>query len=477
LYSADVSALVAAPPLALASRLLPNTGNAEQQLFPGFTVVALIVTAVTASLWRSRGQPTSRRPVALIFCAAACGFVAVAFFALFGRPWQLRVGGITIVSVTTAVKPLTCAIWCAVFGIAIEGRLARAWTAQSALAFYVCAAAAMYLLSFGPQPSFLGAPFWYRPPYAWLMELPGFSSVRAPARFAMLAELCLAVAAALAFVRIRDALPRRFAVAAAIVALCGAVADGWIRALPLVDLPPRFASLESTGQGPVVELPVGGAAGDIAALYRSMYHRRPLVNGYSGFVPTHYTMLGVALDAGDTTALDAMASGGPVTAVTSSDGRPAMILAASHADPAVTGYALPIRAVASGGRAIDHRPLTDGDRLSHWDSGSPQHGNETITIDLGSIRRVDGVTLAIGPYLGDFPRALAIETSEDVRSWPTRWSGRGAAPAIAGALRDPRTVPIALGFASVPARWIRLRQLSVDPMFHWSIAELIVWGR
>jgi hypothetical protein len=476
-YSADVTALAAAPPLALASRLLAAAGNPEQQLFPGFTVVALIAAAMMVSFWRSRNEPPPRRRLTFVLGAAACGFVALALFAQFGRPWQLRVGGTTLVSVTTPVKPLTAAIWCVMFAVAVEGRLARAWNARSALEFYVCAAAAMYILSFGPRPSFLGAPFWYKPPYAWLMELPGFSNVRAPARFAMLAEVCLAAAAALAFVRIRDSLPRRFAVATAIVALCGAVADGWIRALPLADLPPRFASLESIQDGAVVELPVGDIVGDIAALYRSMYHRRPIVNGYSGFIPTHYRVLRIAIDADGTGAFEAMTPGSPITVVAGSGGRVTTIPAAGHADPLPAGRPLPIHAVVAGGLGLDPALLTDSDGWTRWDSGSPQHGIETMTIDLGSIQRVDGLTLAIGPYLGDFPRVLAIELSDDLHSWTMRWSGRGGAKAIAGAVRDPRMVPLTFGFPATPARWVRLRQLGKDPVYHWSIADLTVFGR
>jgi hypothetical protein len=100
-----------------------------------------------------------------------------------------------------------------------------------------------------------------------------------------------------------------------------------------------------------------------------------------------------------------------------------------------------------------------------------------MTIDLGSVLRVDCVTLAIGPYLRDFPRELAIEVSEDLQTWTIPWSGRSGAKAVAAAVRDPRMVPLTFGFAPVPARWIRLRQLGTDPTFHWSIAELTVFGR
>ena len=488
-FSADLSALASASPFSLASLLLPAGGNHEQQLFPGFTVIVLLVTVMVASLWWSRSAPPSTvepRPAAssagrrlkLFFGLAACGFVIVALSAQFGGPWQVRVGRTTIASVSTPTKPLTAAIWCIVLAVAIGGRLTRARQARSALAFYVCAAAVMYVLSFGPQPSLLGTPFWYRPPYAWLMELPGFSTVRAPARFAMLAEVCLSAAAALAFARIRDSLPRRLAVAAAIVALCGAVADGWIRGLPMADLPPRFASIEATQAGVVIELPVGDVLGDIAAMYRSMYHHRPTMNGYSGFVPIHYRVLPIAIEADGLSAFDALASQAvPIAVFSGADGRLTTTSVGGKAEPLPTGQPLPILGVEAGGIGVDRAALTDGDRMTRWDSGSPQDGTETLTIDLGSAHRIDGVTLAIGPYLGDFPRALAIELSDDLRSWKLQWNGRCGAKAVAGAVRDPGMVPLIFGFPPASARWIRLRQLGADPRVHWSIAELTVTGR
>src|SRR5262249_62331332 len=70
------------------------------------------------------------------------------------------------------------------------------------LMFYSLATLLMYLLCFGPQPHFLGVPFMYEAPYGWLMNLPGYDTVRVPARFAMLAALCLAASAGLGFARL-----------------------------------------------------------------------------------------------------------------------------------------------------------------------------------------------------------------------------------------------------------------------------------
>jgi len=144
---------------------------------------------------------------------------------------------------------------------------------------------------------------------------------------------------------------------------------------------------------------------------------------------------------------------------------------------AQAGRSRRIRAAIVDDVAIDLKPMTDGDQTSRWVSPLPQRGDESIALDLGSIEEVDSVTLSMGPYLGEYPRALAIETSDDRQTWTSQWSGRGAPKVIAGALRDPATVPLALGFPVTRARWIRLREIGADPRFHWSIAELTVSGR
>ena len=92
-----------------------------------------------------------------------------------------------------------------------------AWRRRSALTFYALAAVVMWLFSLGPAPTLMNRPLIYKAPYAWLMLLPGVDGVRVPARFWMLAVLCLSVAAGLAirqlgarWPRLARALPRRW---------------------------------------------------------------------------------------------------------------------------------------------------------------------------------------------------------------------------------------------------------------------------
>ena len=168
------------------------------------------------------------------------------------------------------------------------------FTRRSPLIFYALATVLLWTLTLGPGES--DAVWWLRP-YRWLSILPGYSGLRAPARFAMLASLCLSVAAGLALARLRPQSRHGWA------ALCGAAIvgltiDGWMLPMPLA-VPPSKVILSGTDRAPVIEVPPDDARVSVAAMYRAMFHGRPIVNGYTGYIAPHYAILSSALRRGD----------------------------------------------------------------------------------------------------------------------------------------------------------------------------------
>jgi hypothetical protein len=368
--------------------------------------------------------------------------------------------------------------------------------------FYVLATGTMYLLCLGPRPRFLGEPFMNHGPYGLLMAMPGYDAVRAPARFAMLAALCLSVVAALAFARLTRCGRWFIRAPLAAIVIAGILVDSWIGEMPLPALPVRLQALESLPDGTaVLELPLGETGSDVAAMYRGMYHRRPVVNGYSGFLPRSYDVLRRGLDIRDPQMFDAVTAWGPVVVAVDGPrdegGRWARQLAARPGSVALgqeSGYrlfslaggaappelepGLPRLHVQSVTANVESQRIAlalDGDPETRWDSG-PQRGTEVVTVDLGVERRVDGLTMTIGDHSSDFPRVLAIETSRDGRTWSTEWQGSTAFIAFTGAVRHPTDSPMTFALPHVPARLVRLRQLGQDPMFSWTIFELRVFG-
>ena len=498
-FGADLTSFLDASPLLQFWRLT-RFHRAEGELFPGFTATLLVALLLGSWLWRSeRGArvPRARR----LLLAASFIFLGFALSTMILGPWSFTVGGLTLLSVRIVSKPLSIGLLLFAMVLLTTPQLAAAWRRRSPLMFYVLAMGAMYLLSFGPRPHFLGEPFMYRGPYSLLMMLPGYDSIRVPARFAMLAVLCLSVVAAFAFARLTARIGRRPRMLLAAAVACGVLVDSAIGEMPLKTLPLRFYSLESLpGREAVAELPFGDSSGDVEAMYRGIFHRRPVANGYSGFFPRGFEMLRRGFATRDPQMLDVLTAFGPVVIVIDkaqdADGRWETQVASRSGATLVAEesgrkmYALPAGAMSAEVGVSDRLPIqwaaasVNGDRMplaldgnpeTRWDSG-PQKGSEIVTIDLGTTQFVDGVTMTIGSHLSDFPRSLAIDTSDDGYDWTNRWQGSSAVIAFAAAVRRPNEMPLTFGLPHVPTRWLRLRQLGNDPVYYWSIFELSVFG-
>jgi hypothetical protein len=176
------------------------------------------------------------------------------------------------------VVALALAAVAAASGHAWRRRAARPWIGIGAIGF---------LLSFGAN----------LPGYELLYRVvPLLQGIRAPVRFGYLVLVMVAALAAfgLAWLRRRPGLPERsrlvLGVAAALLVTVEAarVPMGYVEAY---QVPPVYRVLKTSAPGAVVELPLPPpAAFDRNAPYmlNSTRHWRPIVNGYSGFLPASY---------------------------------------------------------------------------------------------------------------------------------------------------------------------------------------------
>ena len=154
-------------------------------------------------------------------------------------------------------------------------------------------------------------------PYKWLAQyVPGFDGLRVPSRYFMIASLFLA---ALAGVGVAAVARRQLAAGAlaAVLLMTGIFVEGrvapfttskliWARhyeepetALPA---PPNlgavYDAVKALPDGTVLaELPFGADPFEIRAMYFAGYHRKPIVNGFSGFFPASYLKLKSYLEA------------------------------------------------------------------------------------------------------------------------------------------------------------------------------------
>jgi len=496
-YSADLAALLnAAGSLALWGWLHVYQ-RAEGELFPGLTIVVLLVAGAVVvgrgAVVQSRTLRVARGLLAVL--AIATGLAALSTLVI--GPW--RIGPL---SVSDPIKPLTEAIAFALALVFLSPPVVSAYHARSVLGFYAVAVFVMWLFSLGPGPTVLGHPLMYRGPYALLMYLPGFDALRAPARFAMVMTLCLAVVGGMLFDRLASRFRLNRAIFASIVAL-SVMAETWMKAMPLEPAPGPWKADTCVPAGQVVmDFPLGDPGRDLTVMYRSMFHDHPVVNGYSGYFPPHYAALrhGLSLFEHDLLTRLARLGVGSVVVDTSADpggvwkryvsshpgaqevcseeGRTVYQLHADRPESAggTGGTPLPILSVHANENPDSARLVLDGDLRSRWESG-PQKDTTRVEIDLGSVRQLRGIVLSLGPFADDFPRALAIDASEDGQTWTEVWRGTGGTLAFVGAFQAPRELPLTFEVAETRARFMRLRLLSNDPVYYWSIAELKVLGR
>ncbi len=291
----------------------------EGEGFPGLTIAVLAMLGLWSSVrlarsprsepWRpgssDPGIPRWRRAagmvagVLLVIDAAALVWLFVAGalpFTSGGRPYHASDPLLTAAAALTAALAILSPASRRIFG-----RLG-----DSSVGFYAIALVAAALLALGPRIMSAGRPLGAGP-YAWLLHLPGFDGVRVPARFLMLVTLFLAVLAGFGAAAVLRMRPRWRLPAAALLS-AGILVEGTVGRLPMnVPLPapglveaPRALHTgedvsalyqyikDAPGKVVLIEFPFGSTPYELLATFYAGYHRRPLVNGYSGFFPETY---------------------------------------------------------------------------------------------------------------------------------------------------------------------------------------------
>jgi len=157
--------------------------------------------------------------------------------------------------------------------------------------FYASVAVIALWSSFGPAAGL----------YAWLYKaVPVFSWLRAPSRLGLLVALALAVLGGFAVKALLGRARRPAAAAAALVAL--AMADVCVVPLFMVEarpVAPAYESLRKWPYGPVAEFPFFYLRMDFPRhseyMLASTAHWRPLINGYSDYIPPEFRAMVIPL--------------------------------------------------------------------------------------------------------------------------------------------------------------------------------------
>ena len=167
---------------------------------------------------------------------------------------------------------------------------------------YALVAVVGVAFALGPEPTVNGVRLLASGPYDWLRGIvPGLDGLRVPRRAIIITLLALTVLAAFGVRFLLDRLPRRPGQALAVL-LCGVaiVESGAYRPFPLVafETPPSLQAaqewLRTRPPGAVLTLPAighrqgGDYDSDLRAMYGTLTHRHPVMNGASSFLPPLY---------------------------------------------------------------------------------------------------------------------------------------------------------------------------------------------
>ena len=494
LFSADVAGLLFAPDDLLLWGWVQVFRRPESSLFPGLAIVLLSAHAIYRARPFHLGPDASSR---LRVGAGALGTILLLLLVAAAVPiaygtWRISAAGLRVLSLSRADRPLLLAIVTAVALLLLLPRVRAAWRHRSALAFYLMAAAGMWILALGPEPTIMGRHTVSSAPYGWLMQLPGFDGLRVPARFWMMALACLSVVASLAVNPLAGR--RRQAVIA--IAAAGLLMDGWPRAFTVIAAPAARPAPPAVATR--LDLPMSDDV-DAAALYQQTLDFIPLHNGFSGYFAPHYYALRTLLDNRDPRVLHVLAADGPLGIVVhhelDQDGAIRRFVMAHpgvsvmRREPEWSSYLVPREAAPPvfpdrSGSPLQIKSLStfpspphasralDGDLRTRWSGGGQQQAGEAV-IELEQVSHVGQVVIDLGGFVTDFPTRLQIDVSQDGTGWAPAWSGTTALHAYYAAVRHPREVPLVFAIDRDEVRFIRLRQTGFGS-HDWSIAELHV---
>jgi hypothetical protein len=493
-FSADVAGLLLASEELLVWSWVHVIERPESSLFPGVTIVILAGAAIYgarpfANEAMDSGRMRLLRPA---LAAIAIGLAIAALLPIIYGSWRPTVGGVRLMSIRSADRPLVMAIAATFVLLATFPRIRAAVRDRSPLVFYLGAAVAMWSLALGPEPTAMNRPAVSQGPYAWFMWLPGFDGLRVPARFWTLALACLSIVAALAVHRLQGR-ARRIVVA---LACAGLLLDGWPRTFAIVAAPALRPS--PPGVATRLDLPITEDV-DAQALYQQMFDPVPLHNGFSGYRAPQYYALRTLIEDADPQILAVLAASGDLGVVIDHAGDPGERLRRfvlsqpgarlERSQPDWSSYRVPRGAAATAIPDREGAPLKikslatfpspphavyalDGDLRTRWSGGVQQQSAEAI-VELEDAGYVRQVVIELGGFVTDFPSRLQIAVSRDGAAWETAWTGSTALHAYYGAIRHPREMPLVFELKRDAVRFIRLRQTGFGT-HDWSVAELQV---
>jgi hypothetical protein len=298
--------------------------------------------------------------------------------------------------------------------------------------------------------------------YRFLYEYaPGFNGLRVVARIHVLTMFSLASLAAIGMARVLLSSRRWVRGSTAVILPFVALVEVYSAPIPALPslrkdaLPAAYQWLaEQPERHVILELPIPPkrpSSVEVVRVYWSLFHGRPMVNGYSGFIPplhrelarrwNHFPagltladarQLGVRQLVLHTDEIESAALVKTRASLAALDSEAKLVYRDDLSEiwqlaPLdVTAQAaeldglvqIPSRGwqISASCRQAMAPNAIDGDPTTRWFSDQ-QHAGTGLTIDMGQTLQINGISMSVGARAGDFPRGYVIEVSQDGSRW------------------------------------------------------------
>jgi hypothetical protein len=506
-----------------------SLGAQEWQLYPGIIAVFLFIywwmTVWKASRAEEGTLIRPKKKWAFILWDAG-NLLWLGFILWIGISGGRRISfaGVSL-SVRSLKNPVIIFLVSILLRIVLDRRLrsclkAAARSTDLSQKFYFCLILAAWLFSFGPVIRCLGREI-MAGPYSLLYKwIPGFQGLRVPSRFVVLMMLGLSVLAgqgtALFLERWKSRRTKILVLAVLGVLVLIDYASIPIPLVPVVSgsrIPAVYSAVKNLPKDAVlIELPMPEHDRDefheAGAVYYSMFHKKKIVNGYSGYAPPGYRVVREAMEFFPSyQTLGLLRNLGVDYILLHTGGYRArkgrmmynqlrrfqdemMIVEQTQGDYLFRlnpGEVSPKEAEVLG-VVGDREKWTataslnkekvglafDGDMETGWSTGYPQRRGDFFWLDFGSSVRMRKVELYLNHNPLDFPRSYMVEGSADGVTWVRLSENSRFFPELdRSMIEDFSKYIVNISFEPVEIRYLKITLTRSHEERHWSINEIV----
>jgi hypothetical protein len=352
--------------------------------------------------------------------------------------------------------------------------------------------------------------------YKWM---PGFQSLRAPSRLSIMMMIALALMSGWAVAALMEK-PKKLWLKKAIPFLVGILILIDFASVPfpldtaagLKKIPEIYSYVKALPEGSsLIELPMPQRILDrgreALPMYYSTFHRKKLVNGYSGYFPPGYSIIfesteafpsdetfrllrdleveyvlihtqGWRADKGNQ--MQALLQGFPdrveLKAVAGGDFLYRLLPQEEQAAEERRRWEVGNRTTWkawSSSNVFKTKLAFDGDPSTGWTTETPQREGDFFYLDLDKPVQAAEVELSLAGKPLDYPRGFMVESSLDGEHWVLlNWTPFLVPHITKANIQNLTPCTLVISFEALPLRYLRIKLTRSHRVHHWSIQEI-----